>query len=76
MSLCLPPPSDLLEKQLSEKIWKGARRVLDETPSRVVPVLLLDANGHISQSTWPEQIGKYSSTKKHIQRPVFGRTLA
>ena len=61
MSLCLPPsPSNLREKQLSEKIWKWARRVLDETPSRVVQVLLLDANGHISQNTWPEQIGKYS----------------
>ena len=58
-SLYLPPsPSNLREKQLSEKIWKSARRVLDETP-RVVPVLLLDANGHISQTTWPEQIGKY-----------------
>ena len=64
------------EKQLSEKIWKWARRFLDETPSRVVPVLLLDANGHISQNTWPEQIGKYSSKKTHIQWPVFGRTLA
>ena len=64
MSLFLPPsPSNLREKQLSEKIWKWARRVLDETPSRVVPVLLLDANGHISQTTWPEQIGKYSSKK-------------
>ena len=64
MSLYLPPsPSNLREKQLSEKIWKWARRVLDETPSRVVPVLLLDANGHISQTTWPDQIGKYSSEK-------------
>ena len=64
MSLYLPPsPSILREKQLSEKIWKWARRVLDETPSRVVPVLLLDANGHISQTPWPEQIGKYSSKK-------------
>ena len=60
LSLYLPPyPTNLREKQLSEKIWKWARRVLDETPSRVVPVLLLDANGHISQTTWPEQIGKY-----------------
>ena len=64
MSLYLPPsPSNLRENQLSEKIWKWARRVLDETPSRVVPVLLLDANGYISQTPWPEQIGKYSSKK-------------
>ena len=76
MSLHLPPsPSNLREKQLSEKIWKSARRVLDETPSRVVPVLL-DANGHISQNTWPEQIGKHSSKKNTIQWPVLGRTLA
>ena len=65
MSLHLPPsPSNLREKQLSEKFWKWARKVLDETPSRVVvPVLLLDAND-ISQTPWPEQIGKYSSKKK------------
>ena len=77
MSFFLPPsPSNLREKQLSEKIWKWARKVLDETPSRVVPVLLLDANGHISQTPWPEQIGKYSSKKNYIQRPVLGRTFA
>ena len=58
MSQNLPPsPSNLREKELSEKIWKWARRVLDETPSRVVPVLLLDANGDISQTTWPGRIG-------------------
>ena len=75
MSLHPPPfPSNLREKQLSEKIWKWARSVLDETSSRVVPVLLLDATGHISQTTWSGQIGKYS--KKHIQRPVLGRTCA
>ena len=75
MSLYPPPsPSNLREKQLSEKIWKWARSVLDETSSRVVPVLLLDANGHISQTTWSGRIGKYS--KKHIQRPVLGRTCA
>ena len=71
-----PSPSNLREKQLSEKIWKWARRVLDETPSRVVPVLLLDANGHISQTTWPEQAGKYCSKKTTIQRSVLGRTVA
>ena len=64
MTFFLPPsPSNLREKQRSEKIWKWARKVLDETPSRVVPVLLLDANGHISHTPWPEQIGKYSSKK-------------
>ena len=73
MSLYLPPsPSNLREKQLSEKIWKWARRVLDETPSRVVPVLLLDANGHISQTPWPEQIGKYSSKKTTFNGQCLG----
>ena len=66
MSLYLPPsPSNLREKQLSEKIWMWARRFLDETLSRVVPVLLLDANGHTSQTTWPDKIRKYSSKKPH-----------
>ena len=64
MSLYLPPsPSNLREKQLSEKNWKWARKILDETPSRVVPVLLLDANGHISHTPWADQVGKYSSIK-------------
>ena len=41
MSLYLPPsPSNLREKQLGENMWKWARKVLDETPSRVVPVLV------------------------------------
>ena len=70
MSLYLPPsPSNLREKQLSEKIWKWARRVLD------VPVLLLDANGHISQNTWPEQIGKYSSKKTTYNGQCLGELL-
>ena len=76
MSLYLPPsPSNLREKQLCEKIWKWARRVLDERPSRVVPVLLLDANGHISQNTWPEQIGKYSSKKTTFNGQCLGELL-
>ena len=76
MSLYLPPsPSNLREKQLSEKIWKWARRVLDETPSRVVPVLLLDANGHISQTAWPEHIGKYSSKKTTFNGQCLGELL-
>ena len=41
-----------------------------------MPVLLLDANGHISQTPWPEQIGQYSSKKNYIQWSVLGRTLA
>ena len=65
MSLDLPPsPSNLREKQLSEKFWKWARKILDETPSRVVPVLLLDANDHISHTSWADQVGKYSSKKR------------
>ena len=73
MSLYLPPsPSKLREKQLSEQNWKWARKVLDETPSRVVPVLLLDANGHISQTPWPEQIGKYSSKKTTFNGQCLG----
>ena len=76
MSLYLPPsPSNLREKQLSEKIWKWARRVLDETPSRVVPVLWQDANGHISQTPWPEQIGKYSSKKTTFNGQCLGELL-
>ena len=75
MSLYLPPsPSNLPEKQLSEKIWKWARRVLDRTPSRV-PVLLLDANGHISQTPWPEQIGKYCSKKTTFNGQCLGELL-
>ena len=77
MSLYLPPsPSDLRDKQLSEKIWKWGRRVLDETldetPSRVMLVLLLDANGRISQTAWPEQIGKYSSKKATFNGQCLG----
>ena len=68
-------PSNLREKQLSENIWKWARRVLDETPSRVVPVLLLDANGHISQTPRPEQIGKYSSKKTSSDGQCLGELL-
>ena len=76
ISLFLPPsPSNLREKQLNEKIWKWVRSVLDETPSRVVPVLLLDANGHISQTTWPEQIGKYSSKKTTFNGQCLGELL-
>ena len=38
MSLYLPPsPSNLRDKQLSEKIWKWARWVPDETPSGTLP---------------------------------------
>ena len=59
----LPSPSNLPEKQLSEKFWKWARMILDETPSRIVPVLLLDANGHISRTPCSDQVGKYSSKK-------------
>ena len=66
MSLFLPPSHRICERNKTvRRFWQWARRVLDETPSRVVPVLLLDANGHISQNTWPEQIGKYSSKKPH-----------
>ena len=64
MSLYLPPPpSNLREKQLSEKIWKWARKILDETPSLIAPVFLLDANGHISHTPWSDHVGKYSSKK-------------
>ena len=71
MSLYLPPsPSNLREEQLSEKIRKWTRRVLDDTPSRVVPVLLL----------LPKYMAradrKVQQQKKHIQRPVLGRTFA
>ena len=45
------------------------------TPSRVVPVLLLDANGHISQTTWPDQIGKYSSKKTTFNGQCLGELL-
>ena len=76
MSLYLPPsPSNLREKQLSEKNWKWARKVLDETPSRVVPVLLLDASGQISQTPWPEQIGKYNSKKTTFNGQCLGELL-
>ena len=58
MSLYLQPsPSNLQEKQLSEKIWTWARRVLDETTSRVVPVLLQQQKTHSTASAWENSCG-------------------
>ena len=69
-------PHRICERNNSaKKIGSGARKVLDETPSRVVPVLLLDANGHISQTPWPEQIGKYSSKKTTFNGQCLGELL-
>ena len=42
------PIESARENNSVRRFGSGARGVLDETPSRVVPVLLLDANGHIS----------------------------
>ena len=67
MSLYLPPsPSNLREKQLSEKIWKWARRV----PGRDTVA-----------STFRKLHGRSRSVstaakKNNIQRPVLGRTVA
>ena len=36
---------------------------------------MLDANGHISQTTWPEQIGKYSSKKTTFNGQCLGELL-
>ena len=72
MSLYLPPSqSKLREKQLSEMIWKWARGVLDETPSRVVPVLLLDANGHISKIHGQNRPVSTAAKKTHSVASVW-----
>ena len=38
-------------------------------------MLLLDANGHISHTTWLDQIGKYSSKKTTFNGQCFGELL-
>ena len=58
-----------------EDLEVGAQGFWDETPSRVVPVLLLDANGHISQTAWPEHIGMYSSKKTTFNGQCLGELL-
>ena len=40
-----------------------------------MPKLLLDANGHISQTTWPEQACKYSSKRTTFSGQCLGELL-
>ena len=59
----LIPAAVSIESASARRFGSGRVGFWTKTPSRVVPVLLLDANGHISQTAWSEQADKYSSKK-------------
>ena len=60
MSLYLPPsPSNLREKQLCEKIWKWARRVLDETTKREGH----HRKGHVQRRTLPPTPSQFEGVR-------------